>query len=230
MLPKIGPALIGIIKPRAYRGVDGNAAIGDDPRSMRTHAIATGAIDPGHAAKRLFDRAPQPFELRPFERGRQVAGIAVVDIDVFFMRRADPGVQLDPDFRAPMQHRRAQHVGYPRVAGDRIINQVDRRDADVFAKRLEPAEPGNMRQPVAKAVERLGPVKFLFGIDRHDKARAKARCKLHKIVGPRDGADIRVAVQLGQSRPLVRVHGAIFAMMRIFATGTQPPATVALCG
>ncbi len=218
MVAVIGPTFVRIIKPRTHRCVDGNPALADDRGAVAPQAIATGTIRTRRTPKCRFDRAPQGIEFRTFQRFGQIARKAVETIDRFVMRRIDPRVQLDADFGPAVRDRLAQNSVQPRVAGDRIIDEIDRRDPRIFAERLKSRDARHMRQAMAIPLERFLPVEFFLGVDSHDKARAKARRKSHHISQtrhrPNIGANSRLAIRISQTCPPLRAW-SIFRSGRI---------------
>ena len=104
----------------------------------RVSELVAVAVVEGDKARLVAQLA----ELGALQIGWQVAGEAVVDVDLFLVRGADPGVQLHADFRAAFRHRRADRLHRLRVGRHRIVDQVDRADAEAFAELLELGEIG----------------------------------------------------------------------------------------
>jgi len=85
----------------------------------------------------FLDRIAQLAELGPLEIGGKIPRKAVVNVYFFIVRRADPRVKLHANFGAPFGHGPTQRLHRLRIAGDGIIDQIDRADPEAFTELLE---------------------------------------------------------------------------------------------
>ena len=136
-------------------------------RQRTTFTLASLMLASGYVA--------QAQELSPLEIVRQIAGIGIEGVDLLLVRRIDPRVQLHADFGEAALDRFPDHFDRAFVHHDRPVDQVERHHAEPFAKCLELADLGDVRQAVIVLGKGTAPFEFFFGVDGQQDALAEVR-------------------------------------------------------
>jgi len=113
------------------------------------------------------------MEFGAFQLRRKISCKAVEIVYIFRVGRINPRVELNADLRTPSGYCVAQYLDRSWRRYDRIVDEIDGGDLQIFAELLEFANVRDVVEAVPTTLEWSIPVEFLFSIDCEKEALAK---------------------------------------------------------